>query len=471
MATKLKIWDWTWFTWLADNNIIWTKWQYANESYNIDTQTEPNWVKLTPAITEYHTTTDKPTVILNLADYWKTWILTFTDDWKIYNNWTLIYTLATWYTIYDAVWQYNSLWEFYVLFFTKDWINRLDITDNSVDVDWKTFTSETLRKYPINVYWEIYFISEDKFYRLDNIWTLSSIYTFPTQDKVKWITFFQDNFNIYMSWWNYWRQYLFPILSTTPYYNIIWEWLPFLWVVNQWWLDYVVTWFNKLYSDLYLVSWTQRKSLKINWEWGNSRQFTWLLYTRLEDIYIWWEYKSNDRLYRFWNYYNWYAQELIPFLWWLDWEVKCINSSISALYIWTSANKVYELELNQPPSKYQVNWEIVSTIIDFWSPETKKFLNELHIAYEHITTDISTRWWTITLYARKWQTDNWTTIKTHYSFDDIWVVKVYAQELTTIWFWDFYQIQFKLKLESENDNTTTPFVKKVRVIYTDNLQA
>ena len=474
MAVTQNYWDWKKFTWLADTNTIWSEWQYDNASYNIDTQTEPNWVKLTPQPKEYHTTTNTPTVILDLSDYWLTWILTCTADWKVYKNWALIYTLSSWNEIYDAIWQYNSIGTFYVLLFTASAIHRMELTDPVwVDENWKTFISNGYKKYPVNVYWEIYFASKNKWYKLDTAWTLSSLYTFPAQDKVVWITFFQDNFSIYTTWWNHWRQYLFPILATTPYYNIEWKWLPILWVTNLWWLDYVVTWYNEFYSDLYLVSWTQRKPLKINSEWNNSRGFYWIISSRLDDIYLTWKFDVNTtatqyRLYKFWNYYNGFSQELTPFLWELTDNITCITPSRSVIYIGTNWNKVYSIDLNQAPPKYNTVWEITSMIMDFWMPDTKKSLQWFEISYSNKDTNISNRWWTLTLYARKDEMSSWIEIKTIWSKSDIGKIRVDATEVRNLNFWDFYQIQFKVKLEWSW--LSTPFLKKVRVIYQNNLE-
>lgn len=471
MATKKKIFEWKKFTWLSDSSIIWVEWQYSNESYNIDTQTEPNWVKLTPKPELLLTTTDTPRFILNAADYWKSWIFVFCDDWEIYKDGVSIHTAPD--RIKWAIWQY--IWPddhpddrvFYILFFTKNTVYKIKYSDNSVStID--TFQNHSDYKYPINVYWEIYFASWNVLYKISNEWVLESVlYRFPKQESVMWITFFQDNFNIYTTTWNYWRQYLFPILSETPYYNIEWKWLPILWALNSWWLDYVVAWYNELYSDLYVVSWTQRKALKINWEWNNARWFHWELFSRLDDVYISWRYSWQEKLFRFWNYYNWFNQELIPYLNFSN-EVTCINSSAAALYVWTQDNEVYIVDLNSIPPDYQTDWEIVSIILDFWSPDTKKYLNEIHLAYDNESTKMSNRWWEFVLYARKYETDSWVELYSTWNLSDTWNIEIHQTALAEKWFNDFYQLQFKVKLIS-NSNNTTPFFKKLKVIYTDDI--
>jgi len=469
MATTKKVFEWNKFTWLSDSSIIWASWQYDNSSYNIDTQTEPNWVKLTPQPQEYHTTTDTPTVILNLSDYWETWILTFTEDWKVYQDWALIYTLSSWDKIYDAIWQYDNNWKFFVLFFTRNSINRMELSDPVwVDENWKTFKDVANRKNPLNIYWNIYFVSWNIFYKLDDIWELSTFYTFPKQDNAVWITFFQDNFNIYTSWWNYWRQYIFPIWNDEPYYNIEWKWLPILWAINAWWLDYVTTWYNSNYSDLYVVSWTQRKWIKINSEWPNSRWFSWVMHTRLNDVYIAWNFINSKKLFKFWNYYNWFNQELLPYLDFSN-DVSSMNSTSNVLYIWTEENKVYSVNLNSIPDDYQTDWEITSFVFDFSTPDTKKFLNEIIIAYDNRNTNMSNRWWSFVLYARKSETDWWTELYTTWNLSDTWNISIYQTQLAEKWFSDFYQLQFKIKLVSDSNNKT-PFFKKLKVIYTDDIK-
>jgi len=471
MATTKKVFEWKKFTWLSDSSVIWASWQYDNSSYNIDTQTEPNWVKLTPQPQLLYSTTDTPRFILNANDYWELWIFSFCDDWSIYRDWTSVFTLSSWKSIRWAVWQYWDNWELYIIFFTRNYIHRLKYSDNSVDEDWISINDKDYNKNPLNIYWNIYFGSWNVFYKLDNIWTLSTIYTFPKQDNIAWITFFQDNFNIYTTWWNYWRQYVFPILSETPYYNIEWKWLPILWALNEWWLDYVVTWYNSSYSDLYLVSWTQKKALKINSEWSGSRKFNWILHNRLGDMYIAWSYNWDKKLFRFWNYYNWFSQELIPYLDFTN-DVTCINSSSTALYVWTEDNKVYIINLNSIPDYYQSEWWITSLVSDFWTPDTKKYLNELHLAYDNRWTNMSDRWWSFVLYARKFETDWWTELYSTDNLYNTWNIKMYQTELADKWFNDFYQLQFKVKLISRNNwdgFLYTPFFKKLKVIYTDDI--
>ncbi len=482
MAVTKNIWDWTWFTWLADNSYISQKWQYSNWSINIDNQTEPWWAKLTPALLELYTTDEEPSHILNLEDFWGSWIYVFCEKWVIYKNWELHYTLDSWDNILwaTAAYQipnkdYPDESELFIFIFTKNAVHRMDLKDPvGVDEDYRTFIEDNnTKKCPVTVYWEIYFISKYIFYRIDKQWTLNIIYRFWIQERLSWLTFFQDNFNVYTTTWWQWRQYIFPILSETPYYNIEWTWLPILWVTNLWATDYVITWYNLNYSDLYLVSWTQRQILKANTEWSWSRWFNWIIHSRLDDIYIAWEYDWIDNIYKYWNYYPWFSQELTNLIWWWTERFTCFGSSQSALYVWTNANKVYIVALNTNAWAihwYQTSWELISMMMDFWTPESKKSLKEVQITYDNTNTDNSSRWWTITVYARQWQKHTWKLIKTTWSKSDTWVIKVTASELA--WLdnpiWDFYQIQFKAVLEWWS---TTPFLKKVRVIYQDNLQA
>jgi len=475
MAVKQNIWDWTWFTWLADNNYISQKWHFANWSFNLDTQTEPWWVKLTPEFDERFTCEWKPLQILNVADFWKTWVYVFDDEWKIYKDWVKIFTLESWDDILWASAWFDESDNFYIYIFTRSKIHRMDQADPVwVDENWKSFHDDnSTKKYPLNIYWDIYFSSENYFYRLDRVWsqTVHTTYEFSPNDEVVWITFFQDNFNIYTSNWWQGRQYIFPILSETPYYNIEWNWLPILWATNLWATDYVITWHSDNYSDLYIVSWTQRQLLKANTEW-KWRKFSWLLHSRLDDIYLVWKYPNNSDhyLYKYSNYFPWFKEELTPYLGNLPSWIMCIDSSSTAMYCWCSNDKVYKIDLNTSPANYNTSWELISMMMDFWTPESKKSLKEIHIVYDNKSTLSSDRWWNITIYARKSEDDSWIAIKSTWSNYDTWVTKMYAAELAAVWFGDFYQLQLKAVLEWAW-TTRTPFLKKVRVIYQDNLQA
>ena len=66
--------------------------------------------------------------------------------------------------------------------------------------------------------------------------------------------------------------------------------------------------------------------------------------------------------------------------------------------------------------------------------------------------------------------NNWTTIRDTWNKDDIWNIRIQANELLSVWFWDFYQLQFKIKLQWFS-TSYTPFFKKLVLIYQDNIQA
>lgn len=471
MGNVLKIWDWSWFNWLADNVYLSQKWHFANGSYNIDCQTEPNWVKITPWITVHTTCTDAPSHILNLADYWSSWIYVFANDWKIYKDWTLIYTMVgTPNDMWGAIAQYDSWWTLYIYWMTHWYIHKATTDFVTVTENYKTIESYGSFKSPINVYWTIYLASKNIFYKLDDLGTLTTIYTFPKETIVSAMTFFQDTFNIYTNtWWNQGNQYVFVIWETSPTYNINWSWLPILWAVNLWGIDYVITGFNQFYSDLYLVSGTQRKLLKSNIEWWTGRWFYWYLFKRLDDLYISWINTTDEYIYKYWNYYPWFNQELVPFLKAPD-RIISFNSNVSSLYIWCINNIVYSIELNSVPTNYNTDWEIISMLEDFWSPETKKSLQEIQLAYDNTNTWLSQRSGKFIIYARKSLTDSWTTIRDTWNKSDIWVIRIDANELISLWFWDFYQIQFKIKLQWIT-TSYTPFFKKLKVIYQDNLNS
>ncbi len=486
-----RIWKWTDFSWwLADNPYLWQAGQYQNGSFNIDTQTEPGIVKLTPKLESYLTTTWNPSIMLNLAEFWDSGILVFADDWKIYKDWTLIYTLSTTpKTVFWATAQYDAGGTLYVYWMTAGAIHRAttnfttSVTENfKTTADWIVSWNE--KKYMINIYDNIYFGSRYKFHKLTQSWILSTIYSFSVNELIVWITFFQDNFYVYTKSPRSWnavngRQYVFGMTNlasnSSPTYNTLWRWLPILWATNLWSKDYVVTWMSEQFSDLYITSGTQRQLLKTNNEWSDARWFNGVLTSRLDDVYIagsynyssWFVEGNNDSywVYRFWAYYPGQKEILQKII--KTWEsVQSLLATDTDLYIGTDANKVYRYSFQQSPN-YATTWELVSLQTDLWSPTTKKSLTEVYVGYDMSNNNISSKGGTITVYM---SADNW-------NYRQIWTVtvtswignfKIMPNAILTQAFGKFTKCSFKVKL-APNGTTETPWFTGLEVIFDDNV--
>lgn len=476
----IRTFNWWNFKWgLSDSpNILW-EWTFQNWSFWIDTTSEPSWVKLASAIKSSFTTTWEPSVQFSYG--WNHYV--FCYDKSIYLNWVLkhAYNSAVATSLWVIYWVnvMNVWWTDYLYLLWLSNVHKSSVDLNTILYSIASFASHATLKPSIKYWNDIYFTSKNIFYKLDNAEVITTLYTADVLNQFTWITFFQDTFNLYSSFNSStsWKQFIFSVSSiTSPSYITSWNNLPIVWAINKWWVDYVVAWFT--WKDLYAVSGTQKKMIRsnLNWNW-TTRDFNGIIIPYLDDAYM---LSNNQWLLKFWTEYAWFYDSLVP-LW------KVTNYTLSTMvyhspYIYIgwyygSAYWVYSFELNNPPTfanYYASSWEIISNIYDMWDAYGKKSLLQFDIAYDcDEWNTISPHWWTITLYARK-KWGSWTQIVSKTPDSWVWNIRVTSWEISQLWFWDFYQIEFKVKLEpkaSWGNNLYTPLFKWLRVTYEDNINS
>jgi len=482
-----KIWNWNNFKgWLSDNPYLWQPWQYQ-DWVGIDVQTEPNWFKLTSDYNIYRETNTQTNVILDLQDYWGSWLYFFCAWWEIYKDTTTnpIYTDITGSAIVAATAMYVS-WTLYIYYFTAiGTIHKI-----ATDWTWHTALGFSLiwsDKYPIvNYWWDIYFGDKYTFKKLDTNEALTTIYTAERANKFVWMTFFQDSFRLYSALWgssyaSNGRQFIFSTTSSwsNPDYIVDWKRLPILWVCNVWATDYVVTGSWPNYSDLYQVSWTQRQLIKSNFEvmqlW---RKFTWQIVSWKDEVFLlgykdnlWTIYQEWKSVFRIWQYFPWLPTALTEILR-TGWRIYSLFASYNMLYIWVdtwSVYRVYSISLDAPTSTYISDWYVTSLVFNGWDATSEKTLEEIDISYMCDSTNpYFPHRWTIEMYARKNPNDSWTQVWTNYVKNDIGNIKISKNEITAANMWDFYQIELKCLIR-KYDATHSPLVTWIKVIYDDNI--
>lgn len=120
------------------------------------------------------------------------------------------------------------------------------------------------------------------------------------------MTQFQNNYKVYSNAQSTGIQYIWDGDNTTPDYRQEWLNQPVLGATNDGAYDYVILGFNSSYSDLYLISGTQKQELRVNLE-GASRVFQGDISIREAIIYISGGQSGDSSNYGVYTYGNYYA--------------------------------------------------------------------------------------------------------------------------------------------------------------------
>jgi len=126
---------------------------------------------------------------------------------------------------------------------------------------------------------------------------------------------------------------------------------------------------------------------------------------------------------------------------------------------------VHKFEHASPPSAqyYASSGEVQSLVMDFGNPYDKKTLLQLDLAYDCDNSYLAVpHGGTITLYARKDGSDAWSTVATRTPASGIGSMRFVSGELSALGFGDFYQVEFKIKIEPKlnaGNNYYTPLIK------------
>ena len=467
---------------ISDNPYLWNEWQ-IQEAVRVDVQSEPKGFKLSWDYGSVLITASNPNVILDLADFWGSGIYTFCSAWEIYKDTstTPIYTDATWSEIVNAsaMWVSGTL---YIYYFTAIWVIHRIATDWTWHTTKWALTGSTT--YPLVKFaGNIYFGDKNVFRELDTNETLSAILTLPVDETITWVTFFQDQFKIYVRCWDATnprngKQYILWVGETAADYVTSWERLPILWACNIWSTDYVVVWAWPNYSDLYAVSGTQRQLLKSNQD-GMSlwRKFVGKLVSWKDDAFIlWWDNiastsQNGNSVFRLWQFFPWLPIALTDiFKWWTWFTIYSIMASYNYIYIWykTSINTlaVGKISISSPVETYSESaWYITTQIFDGWDATQKKTIDEIDISYMCDSTNpYFPHGWTIALYWRTSPWSSWSQIGSNYTKTDIWCIRILPNDIMASWITDFYQLELKCQI-TRWSTTTSPLVTWIRVYY------
>lgn len=487
----IRPWNWNNFKWwLSDNPFLWQEGQFQ-EWINIDVQTEPSGFKLVSDFESYLVTASAPNVIIDLADYGWSWIITFCAWWEIYKDTstTPIYTDIAGSEIKQATAAWVS-WTLYIYYFPASW------TIHRIATDWTWHTTKGSltwsTTYPLIKYgWDIYFGDANVFRKLkcsDWTETLSAIFTAAPENTFTGITFFQDTFTLYSKVWTTtnprdWQQFKIVLWETSPEYIVKWDRLPILWACNQWAIDYVVTGAWPNYSDLYQSSWTQRQLIKSNFESMTlGRKFNWKIVTWKDELFLLWFNQESassvngNSIFRLWQYFPWMPQALTEiYRWNAGWVNYCIFPTYNYLYFgkkWTSnIYTVSRLNLDTPiASNYQNSWSITSLIFNGWDATLDKSLTEINISYMCDSTNpYFPHGWTIALYGRKNPWSAFTQIGSSITPTDIWNIRIVAEQIKASGLWDFKQLELKCTI-TRGSVSLSPLVTWIKVYYDDNIK-
>lgn len=467
------VWDINSYNWEQDSQYLWQQGAF-NSSLWVDVRKEPPFVKLSSKMTEEWAFDSNILFMINLEDFWLTWILTCLENGKINLNWTLKHTLSDWTSAYNKViWvSYNVVsWTPYLYYFTKtsSWSYKVYKSDTSV-TSWSfttvwtytTRTGNTQIYYPtINANERILAWIWNRIIEIDNTDIKTDLITFWDNEHIVKITEFQNSYRVYTSIitsssiLSTWKQYLWDWLDNAYEYVINWNNQPIQAVTQNWAYDYAITGHSEFYSDLYKISWSQKSLSLVNLEenliaW-KKRLFNPYISVRTDIIYISWENKEwINCIYSLWNYYPWFANATVA-------EYAKTTSddgeyftfhchSNQKSYFANVNDKVYSISYINPPTYFN-NGYIISKK---WTWNWLHTLKSIDYMYQWYKLESGT---SIKIYASNW---NWTfkLLKEITDTTKKWV-RIESNEFKSLDLWDFYELELKYELIT-TDTSKTP---------------
>ena len=475
-----RIFDIQGFSWWESDDIY--KW--PNDSFyqgeNIDVRKNLSWVQLSAWLVDtWRSISWTITYMENLENFWLSWILICTDTWNIYLNWTLKFTLATWTTAWNRVywvWSLFIAWTQYLYFISWDssgaWkIHKVNTNITLNTASHRAYTCSSWSNQKVIVLqrdaFRFLFWKSNNIIEIEDTEIVTDRLKLPSNEFIIWFTEFQSNYKIYSNVWTVWMHTFRAYWEKDPSYRQQLKNQPILWVVNDWAYDYAILWYSLNYSDLYLISWTQKQELRVNLEASeNSRVLSWDLSIREWIVYIsWWlSWESNKYwVYTYGNYYPWTPKSLVQ-EYWINWTQQftyhchTINISYYACNDW----KVYKSDCNNPPANwYATSWYVVSKLYEgnLWE---EKVIKKIKIWFELETAT------SFKIYLRK---NIWDTFLLAKTVDSIWTnnydwkksLIIYENEIKSLWLWIFNTIQVKIELFRWTSwyKTKKPVVKRI----------
>lgn len=415
----------------------------------------------------------------NLEKFGLSWIVVCTTAGKVYLDGTLKQTISTGTTNWNIIHAMGTVvvsWVQYIYYVTRtaSWVWKIhrSTTDLATfSISHATITTTTLAAfsgwaYTIQTSAGTLFIAiNNMIVSLDTAEAVTVLLTLPRNETIVWFTEFQNNYKIYSNLGSSGIQYLWDGWDATDYRQV---WLNSIitWVVNNGAYDYAIIG-SESYSDLYLISGTQKQELRVNLEAAtSSRTFTWYMSVREDIVYIsgWLSGESsNYGIYSYGNYYPGTAKSLVQeyslstnkFLW-------HVHSS-NRWYFANTDDKVYYVDYGNPPGSYATTGYIVTQMYE-WNILEEKAIRKIKIGY-NISND------TIAIYLRKELWASWVLAKTLTS-TDYWTkhtATIGGNEIMALWTGNFWTLQMKIEITASLSWPTSwqqTCVKRV-VVYMD----
>lgn len=460
------VWNINQFTTEQDTPYLWVAWWFDTSLW-CDIRKEPPFVKLSTEMKLERTFDDDITFMQNLEDFWLTGILVCLENWKVYLDWVLKHTFNTWTSAFNKIiwvwymWDVNSTDTWYLYYFSNLSFNEWKIHRSTENLWTFVDSHRTFYTSGYNITQDIIptisepdriiFGARDTVFEIDNLEVLTTLITFNKWEEVVWMSEFQNNYKIYNSviWWSWfisWYQYTWDWFSNDWEYRIVYNKLPFQWIVNDRWYDYVITGHSNFYTDLYKIWWSVWEPIRVNLEGATwKRNFSKYISMRWEIIYISGKNKLDQYcIYTLGSYYPWFQD-------WLVWEYY-INGSNNAFtnhchwqtksYFATANDKVYSVDFSNDlsVSNYVTQFTVITKKWVWNWIHTKKSIDYMYIGYKLEV------WTSILVYASNW---NWTykllktiAITTETPITQKWIV-IPANEFQSLDLWDFYELDFK----------------------------
>lgn len=206
-------------------------------------------------------------------------IVICTSTGKLYLNGTLMHTLATGTGAHNVVRGIgtNIVSGVVYLYFISDTsfgsgkIHRTTadlVTLNVSHLSYTTWTSGNSSS-SVGISFKgnsLMFTKANKVFTISDTEILATALTLPENEEIVNITSFQNNFKIYANLKVTGVQYVWNGDETTPDYRQEWLNQKVMGVVNDGANDYAVLGYNAFYSDLYIISGTQKQELRVNLE-------------------------------------------------------------------------------------------------------------------------------------------------------------------------------------------------------------
>lgn len=448
-----KILDIQWYSWWEwDNLYFWPKDSFY-ASKNIEIRKDLSWIHLTPKLEDtWWVFDDNITQMVSLKTFWiNGWVIVCTENGKIYLNWVLKHTIASWVNAFDeiyGIWVQNVSWTDYIYYITASsfWAFKIYKSDTSLttfstlsDPSWVLQYSawnpnfiQTLQNNGMLYIWV-----KNKVFAMDEFEIVEELLVLPEREEIRWITQYLNNYRIYTKLEETWVQYLWDWIDQFPDSRQEWYNQSILWCINDWAVDYVVLWTSELYSDLYIVQWTQKAPLRVNLEWW-TRGFRKYMSIREWIVYISWfrQDLAEDWVYTYWQYYPWTPKSLSLSYSMLDDEAfqhHCHTESFS--YFSRTDNKVYKISHWQTWLTYADSWYIITYMFQ-WNVWQDMFFKIQKLRY-------SLNWWQIKLYTRLSKNDTFSLYKT---ITEANIIDIWPNEFNVTNYPDFNEIQFKIEL-------------------------